>query len=336
MKKVLSIIVPSYNSQDYLKRCVESLLIGGSRVEILIVNDGSKDNTGKIAEDYQAQYPEIVRAIHQENGGHGEAVNTGIKHAKGEYVKVVDSDDWVDPDAYEKILDCLAIFTEPIDLLISNYVYEKQGAKRKKVIEYTSFLPTNQVFSWEATKRFPVGKYLLMHSVIYRRQLLLSQHLVLPKHTFYVDNLYVFEPLPAVKRMYYLDVDFYRYYIGREDQSVNEQVMIQRIDQQLYINRRMVEFYAQQPTDDKHLQAYMFKYIEIITMISSVLLIKEGSRESLDKKRELWQYIRKQDVKLHRKLRRGFFGFGVHLPGKSGRIIVIGFYRLVQKLYGFN
>ena len=150
MKKVLSIIVPSYNSQDYLKHCVESLLIGGSRVEILIVNDGSKDNTGKIAEDYQAQYPEIVRAIHQENGGHGEAVNTGIKHAKGEYVKVVDSDDWVDPDAYEKILDCLASFTEPIDLLISNYVYEKQGAKRKKVIEYTSFLPTNQVFSWEA------------------------------------------------------------------------------------------------------------------------------------------------------------------------------------------
>lgn len=80
----------------------------------------------------------------------------------------------------------------------------------------------------------------------------------------------------------------------------------------------------------------MFKYAEIITMISSVLLIKEGSQESLAKKRELWQYIRKQDVKLYRKLRRGFFGFGVHLPGKSGHMIVIGFYRLVHKLYGFN
>ena len=132
MKKVLSIIVPSYNSQDYLKRCVEYLLIGGSRVEILIVNDGSKDNTGKIAEGYQAQYPEIVRAIHQENGGHGEAVNTGIKRATGEYVKVVDSDDWVDPDAYEKILDCLASFTEPIDLLISITFMKNKGPNVRK------------------------------------------------------------------------------------------------------------------------------------------------------------------------------------------------------------
>ena len=112
--------------------------------------------------------------------------------------------------------------------------------------------------------------------------------------------------------------------------------MIKRIDQQLYINRRMIAFFAQHPTTDKNLQAYMFKYAEIITMISSVLLIKEGSQESLAKKRELWQYIRKQDVKLYRKLRRGFFGFGVHLPGKSGHMIVIGFYRLVHKLYGFN
>lgn len=337
--KLLSIIVPCYNSQDYMERCITSLLVGGEAVEIIIVNDGSKDETAAIADRFASHFPSIVKAVHQENGGHGQAINTGLAHASGKYIKVVDSDDWVDANAYQEILAFLASQTnlaEPVDMLISNYVYEKQGAKRKKVIEYTSFLPTNQLFSWDATKRFPVGKYLLMHSVIYRRQLLIEHTLQLPKHTFYVDNLYVFEPLPMVKNMYYLNVDFYRYYIGREDQSVNEKVMIGRIDQQLAVNRRMVHYYSDAELMDDSLQAYMLKYLEIITTISSILLIREGSKESLQKKEALWQYIRQQDEQLYRKLRRGLFGVGVHLPGRLGRKTMVGCYKLAQKMYGFN
>ena len=102
--KLLSIAIPCYNSEAYMEKCVESLLIGGEDVEILIVNDGSKDRTAEIADAFEAKYPTICRAIHQENGGHGEAVNAGIRNATGLYFKVVDSDDWVDADAYEKIL----------------------------------------------------------------------------------------------------------------------------------------------------------------------------------------------------------------------------------------
>lgn len=102
--KLLSIAVPCYNSQDYMRNCVDSLLKGGELVEILIVNDGSKDDTAKIADEYAEKYPTIVRAIHQENGGHGEAVNTGIRNATGFYFKVVDSDDWVNEEAFEAIL----------------------------------------------------------------------------------------------------------------------------------------------------------------------------------------------------------------------------------------
>lgn len=97
--KLLSIAVPCYNSQDYMRNCVDSLLKGGELVEILIVNDGSKDDTAKIADEYAEKYPTIVRAIHQENGGHGEAVNTGIRNATGFYFKVVDSDDWVNEES---------------------------------------------------------------------------------------------------------------------------------------------------------------------------------------------------------------------------------------------
>lgn len=102
--KILTIAIPSYNSMDYMRNCIESLLPGGEDVEILIVDDGSKDETPAIADEYEEKYPGIIRAIHQENGGHGEAVNAGLRNATGFFYKVVDSDDWVDAEAYQKIL----------------------------------------------------------------------------------------------------------------------------------------------------------------------------------------------------------------------------------------
>ena len=100
--KLLTFAIPCYNSQEYMGKCIESLLPGGDEVEILIIDDGSTDLTADIADKYEEKYPGIVRAIHQENGGHGEAVNTGIRNASGLYFKVVDSDDWVDKDAYRQ------------------------------------------------------------------------------------------------------------------------------------------------------------------------------------------------------------------------------------------
>ena len=100
--KLLSVTIPCYNSQEYMEHAIESALIGGDDIEILIVDDGSKDNTLEIAQKYEKQYPNIVRAIHKENGGHGSAVNTGIANAKGLYFKVLDSDDWFDKESLLK------------------------------------------------------------------------------------------------------------------------------------------------------------------------------------------------------------------------------------------
>ena len=228
--KLLSIAVPCYNSQDYMRNCVDSLLKGGELVEILIVNDGSKDDTAKIADEYAEKYPTIVRVIHQENGGHGEAVNTGIRNATGFYFKVVDSDDWVNEEAFEAILKKLQELIagpQTLDMMISNFVYEKQGVKRKKIMRYRKYLPQNRIFTWDEVSNMPVGN-ILMHSVIYRTELLRECGLELPKHTFYVDNLLVYQPLMSVKTMYYMDENFYRYFIGREDQSVHEDVMIRQ------------------------------------------------------------------------------------------------------------
>ena len=337
--KLLTFAIPCYNSESYMRHCIESILPGGEDVEILIVDDGStKDNTAAIADEYQEKYPTIVRAIHQENGGHGEAVNAGIRNATGLYFKVVDSDDWVDAEAYKKILDKLrelAGSDTTLDMLLANYVYEKEGAKHKKVMRQTGF-PVDQIFTWSDVQHFHKGHYILMHSVIYRTKLLRECGLELPKHTFYVDNIYVYKPLPHVRTMYYMDVDFYRYFIGRDDQSVNEQVMICRIDQQIRVNKIMIDDVDIWKVQNPKCRKYMLNYLEIITVISTIMLIRSGTEENLEKKRELWGYIKEKDIALFHKLRRGIMGRTMNLPGKGGRKISVAAYRISQKVVGFN
>lgn len=318
------------------------MLTGGEDVEIIIVNDGSKDGTAGIAEEYAQKYPTIVKAVHQENGGHGAAVNTGIRNAEGLYFKVVDSDDWVKKEAYLQVLDTLRELAGgacALDMLVCNFVYEKEGEKRKKVMHYRHIFPTGKLFTWDDCHHFTKGHYILMHSVIFRTRLLRDCELTLPEHTFYVDNIYVFEPLPHVKNMYYLDVNFYRYYIGREGQSVNEEVMISRIDQQIKVNKIMIDYMVDRKAEimkNKRLDQYMRNYLEIITTVSSVLLIRSGTEENLAKKKELWKYLKSKDRKLFGWMRHGIMGSAMNLPGRSGRKISVGGYKICQKIFKFN
>lgn len=337
--KLISFIVPSYNAQDYLQYCVESLLPGGDSVELLIVNDGSSDNTARIAEDYAQRYPNIVKAIHQENKGHGGAVNTGIAHASGRYTKVVDSDDWVDVRAYLKILEYIHRMEskqQSVDLLISNFVYDKEGSTRKKTMSYEGAIPVERVFSWSEVGKFKIGQYLMMHSLMYRTDVLRKSQLKLPEHTFYVDNLYVFNPLPYVKTMYYIPVDFYRYFIGRSDQSVNEKVMISRIAQQIKVNKLLVESYLEMPDLSANLRAYLLNHLEITTVISSALLNKAGTPEHLNMKKELWEYIAQKDEALYRLLKRGPLGRLTHSSNVVSRQVSNNVYEVAKKIFGFN
>ena len=337
--KLLSVTVPCYNSQDYMRHCVDVLLQGGDEVEIPIVDDGSSDNTAAIADEYQQNYPGIVRAIHQPNGGHGAAVMTGVKNAQGLYFKVVDSDDWLDDDAYAKVLDTLRRFAAEgngPDLLVSNYVYEKVSANLQRPVRYTGALPENKMITWDEVGHFRKGQYMLMHAVIYRTQLLRDCGLDLPRHTFYVDNLFVYVPMASVKTLYYLNVDLYRYFIGRDDQSVQEQVMIRRIDQQLRVNRMMLEQVQLARIANKRQQSYMYNYLEIITTVSSVLCIRSGSEENLKKKADLWQMIHDKHPWEYRRLRRGIMGRVMNMDSRPGRWLAVTAYKISQKLVGFN
>lgn len=338
--KLLSIAIPCYNSEAYMRKCIDCLLPGGDEVEIIIVDDGSKkDSTAKIADEYAARYPSMIKAVHQENGGHGEAVNAGLKHATGLYFKVVDSDDWLDAESYHKVLAKLEELVREgttVDMMICNYVYEKQGARHKKTVRYTSAFPQDQVFTWNDVKHFHLGQYILMHSVIYRTKMLKDCGLELPKHTFYVDNIFVYYPLPYVKKLYYMDIDLYRYFIGRADQSVNEQVMIGRVDQQIKVNKIMIDQYDLRTVQNPKLRKYMLSYLDIMMTVSSIMLIRSGTKESLEKKKDLWQYLKKKDTGLYYRLYFGIFGRAMNLPGKGGRKVSVIAYKLANKVMGFN
>ncbi|EDS08568.1 glycosyltransferase, group 2 family protein [[Clostridium] scindens ATCC 35704] len=339
MMKYISFAIPCYNSQDYMAHAIESILPGGDEVEIIIVNDGSKDKTSQIAHEYMDKYPDIIKVIDKENGGHGDAVNAGLANASGKYFKVVDSDDWVDEEALHKILMLLRHLeedNEQIDMLISNYVYEKAGVTHKKCIHYRNVLPQDEVFRWDDIGHFRLDQYILMHSVIYRTDMLKLSQMRLPKHTFYVDNIYVYYPLPHVRKIYYLDVDFYRYFIGREDQSVNEKVMIARVDQQIFVTKTMIDMYQLKKVTSKKLRQYMINYLAIMMTVSSILLIRSKEKENLEKKKELWLYLKKRDMKTYIKIRYGILGQTMNIPGKSGRKISSLAYTVARRIIGFN
>ena len=160
--------------------------------------------------------------------------------------------------------------------------------------------------------------------------------MVLPKHTFYVDNIYVYYPLPYVRKIYYLDVDFYRYFIGRDDQSVNEKNMIARVDQQIFVTKSMIKMYQMKDISSKKLRSYMINYLAIMMTVSSIICIRSKKEENLEKKKELWKYLKKKDMRTFLKIRYGILGQTMNIPGRSGRKISSLAYSVARRIVGFN
>ena len=341
-QKTITFVVPCFNSAEYMDHCIGSLLIGSPDIEIIIVDDGStRDNTAEKADQWQAEHPNVIRVIHQENKGHGGAVMAGLGAATGVYLAVIDSDDWLDRDALSVMLSKLRRFIasgSPVDLVIANYVYEHANSGTRKVIRYRGALPRNRVFTWNEIGFFGPSQNILMHSTIYRTQVLRESGLELPEHTFYVDNVFVYLPLPYVKTLYYLPVDLYRYFIGRDDQSVNEHMQIKRLDQQMRVTRIMVEAVKlPEGAGNRKLAAYMAGYLGLIVAASSIFALLAGTPEALEQRREMLRHLDATDkrLKLHLGLRQPMV-VGANLPGPLGRKVSLALYRLARRLYRFS
>jgi len=339
--KTISFAVPCFNSAEYMRACVDSLLVlDEGDIEIILVNDGStKDNTAEIADGLAAEHPGTVRAIHQQNAGHGGAVNTGLEAAEGLYFKVVDSDDWLDEKAMGQVMELIrgqARSATPVDLVVANYVYDKVYEGTKTSMGYRNVFPVDKVFGWSEIGHFNSSQYLLMHSVFYRTELLKATGLKLPEHCFYVDNIFVYVPLPAVKTIIYEDVDAYHYFIGREDQSVNESVMLSRIDQQLRITKFMIDAVDLNKVAEPKLRRYMRNYLSMMMCICSVFLRMEPTAENEAKREDVWNYLKQRDAKLYRSIRHGILGVATNIPTEAGRKLGLAGYHLAQRIFKFN
>ncbi|MCQ2751622.1 MAG: glycosyltransferase family 2 protein [Coriobacteriales bacterium] len=337
-KKIITYCIPAYNSADYLDKSIQNLIeCNALDAEILVVNDGSYDNTAQIAQAWVDQYPDRVHLINKENGGHGEAVMTGLAAAQGDFFFVIDGDDWLDIGANVRLLHLLRTQGSEIDLVLTNYVYEHVEKQKSKPMRYENVFPQKRIFGWEEVGKFSISQYIIMHTTVFKTQILRDSHINLPSHTFYVDNLYVYSTLPNCKKLYYLDIDLYRYYIGREGQSVNVDVMVSRIDQQLLVTRLMIKRYKL--FDDitcGNLRTCLFNNLNIMMAASTITCLLSKRVDAKKLRKEIWDFLKDSDPKTYAEIRKTLMSKCVNVKGPIlNKMLGIG-YQVVRKVYQFN
>ncbi|EFA22291.1 glycosyltransferase family 2 protein [Bifidobacterium gallicum] len=339
--KTLTFVVPAYNMEEYLPRCVDTLVSARKTddIEVLIVDDGSSDGTLACAQRYEQRYPGVVKAVHQENKGHGGAVNTGVELAQGMYVKVVDADDWVGTDALEQVLDVLRAQNgsdDPLDMVVTDYVYDKVGKKHKHVVDFRNVMPANRRIDWDDLGSFGIAQYLIMHAITFRTQVVRESAMKLPEHTFYVDFIYSYAPFPWVHSMMYLPVPFYHYFIGREGQSVQTDVMIRRVNQLLLVNKCMLAATPERDEVSEGLYRYMIHFLAIEPSITSTFLVLSRNQDNYRVKKQLWRDINSYSPRIGHDVHHQLVSRALNLPGPGGRFAIRVGYRIANGILGFN
>lgn len=242
--KILSISVAAYNAAGDLKRCIDSLVNTSvsSELDIIIVNDGSTDNTLEVASEYQRQYEGIVRVIDKPNGGHGSTINASLQVAEGKYYRLVDADDWVDKDGLETLVESLR--DESADLVLTPY-YEVDAdtlQRTKTVYPYKE--------DWEIGVRHSIDEAekvtLFMHSTTYKTEVLKKMGPIIDENCFYVDVEYTLFPLKFVSDFVCYNIPVYEYLLGTPTQSMNRDVRIKRREQHLKVLCHVAEYYERE------------------------------------------------------------------------------------------
>lgn len=241
MEKVLTISIAAYNAEKFIKKCLDSLLNTSiaDLLDVIVVNDGSKDNTKLVVENYVEQYPNIITLVNKENGGHGSTINTSIPLARGKYYKIVDSDDWVDRVGLEKLIDELRCCEADI---IFNPYYEIQAESEKRVRKVVPF--DKKQDCGKARKLSDINNInLYMHSMTIKTSVMKNMNEKLDENCFYVDMEYTIFPILWARTYICLEFPVYEYLLGTTTQSMNINNLINRRNQHLKVTKRIISFY---------------------------------------------------------------------------------------------
>ena len=314
--KVLTIVVPVYNTEKYIKRCLDSLdnTEINSKIEVLIVSDGSKDNAIIIAKEYEKRLPDTFKIIEKENGGHGSTINKGLELATGKYFRVLDSDDWVDSKNFIDFVN--KIEKIDVDLIVTDYSKEYVYDNRSEKLIYKN-LEVNKKYDFDTFDlKLLNGEYFVMATSTYKTEVLRKSQLKLMEKTFYVDMQYNVVPIPYVNDFIYLDLDIYKYFIGRKDQSVNTSSFVKNHLNHDKVVKYLIDYYLglddNLANNKRNYIKMIIKYI-LFTHYSIYCIYfnskskgfkyaKEFDKYLLNKSNELYKESNTSYIKIYRKL----------------------------------
>jgi len=285
--KLLTVAVPTYNTEKYLDRCLLSLLHDESvldQLEIIIINDGSKDNSLSIARRYEKKFPGSIIVIDKTNGGHGSTINAALKIAKGKYFRVIDSDDWVNIIDFPRLIKELDKYD--VDIVLTNYTRELvyEGAHVKFIYSDKIQYNKNYDMSDFDYKLFD-DDYFFMATSNIKTETLRKSLLMLDEKTFYVDMEYVIFPIKEMSDFVYLNYDIYRYFIGRGDQSISIKSMVKNRKDHEKVLLKLLNFYKYTKMN-KNKRDYV-KKILVLMLNSHYMIYCGGKAENNLMKKEI-------------------------------------------------
>lgn len=300
--KLLTIVIPTYNMEKYLANCIESFVSEHelfSEIEVLIVNDGSKDNSIHIAKEYEEKYPESIKVIDKENGGHGSTINVGIKEAQGKYFRVVDSDDWVDTKNFYSYLEKLKNIDA--DMVFTSYSSVDEQTKQKKRFMYNSAgIQKGEVCNID---EFIKTRNIIMHTITYRTAILRESHTTLDEHCFYVDTEYVMFPLKYVQTCVLLSENVYMYRTNMSTQSCSDDGYFRHCEDHQKVTLHLLQYMKQELDKETSVAKKKYIYKIVLSLVKKqyrIFLMKDWM--SSENRTEVIQYD-----KAVRKLSRKFY-----------------------------
>lgn len=319
MSKLLSIIIPSYNVEKYIRQTIETLT-GISeinkRIEVIVINDGSKDKTSEIAHEYERKYPETVKVVDKVNGGHGSGINVGIEMAEGKYIKVVDGDDYVKSSGLQSFIEYLECLRTEVDLIINPYERVSENGIISRVTYPTPF--DNQIVSVKYLNDNNID--ISIHSVTFRKELFTNNTFIpkLDEKVSYDDMEYILYPIPSINSIVFQNNIIYQYRVGLSEQSTSLKSMQKNIWMHEKIIESLSKYYIQNESRFNCTQKeYYLMRLEklfstncnVILSISDIRKSKECMINFLSKYRSYFPEIRTNNRKIKWLINNNFKGY---------------------------
>ncbi len=289
-EKILSIVIPAYNVEKYIKTCMGSLIEREELLEdldVIIVNDGSKDGTASIARHYADRFPLSVRAIHKINGGHGSAINEGILHAKGKYLRILDGDDWAANSGLAELISRLK--TLDADMVVSPFDIVHVDTGRTESVDFNMF-EYNKTYDFCDLNKHKMN--VPMHAIVFKTDIFQENKIKIDEKMYYVDTEYILFPVPYVRTIVFLKDAVYQYRLGTDEQSMNFRVMQKNRRMHGKVIFSILDYYEEYKALFSNSQKeYYFGRLREMISLQTYLYLR--MKETMQAKRELEEFMRR-------------------------------------------